>query len=1148
MKKLLSKIAFVLSMIVLGMTLTVAATLICTVKILHPGRLTPLVREFANNMLDARFDVKYVELSFKPAFPMLNVRVDSLTLISRVFDDLPASERERMPAWTDSLITFDRMTGALNISRLLKGEIALHNVEIVRPGVNIVLDADGRGNFAIYKGEEEQSDKDEKLSLPALSIDRFAFVEPREIRYFSVAEDASASIVLLHNAHLESGKEAYSIHVDGNVDSPFVTSLINLEDLSFGLDGRVHWKPDTPEMFTLEQFSVRGAFATAKADLAVNLDSTLTIASGGIDVEPVRIIDIVSLLPDSIRREYRLVAPYFSTDGALELSARLLKPFSMATDSIPYADATVSLGDCSLKYGNADFRNLGFDISLMLRGNDLDSASVEVKRFAAAGPATAINISGTTSNLATDPRFDVKVSGKTALEKLPPIIANLAEGYISGVLDMDFSARGAMSMLQEENFHSLDVKGRIDGSNLFYLSNDTAKMAEAGKLNLKFGSQVVVRTDSSSSKPMLAAGLNIDTVSALINGVNLSASGLSLSAGVENTVRGADTTLLVPLGGKLKVKRFDVISITDSGGMRARELEGSLLLRRYHNNKRLPELIANLDLGRLSAGAASTRFVISKAHLDASMHKIARKPRTPRKRRKTSHQTEAHPNLSPEKVYTQAIDKRRDHHGKKHVELDTNAQQVEVLEWDLAKGFRNFLLGWELQGSLTTRSARLFTPSFPLRNRINRLDISFTTDSVVLNSVRYRAGRSDINLTGRISNIRQGLTSKNNNSLKVNLELKSDTIDVNQLSSAVFAGAAFNHAHRNGQSGTFNFDADDDELDRQLDDIAAVQSDKMDAILIPVNIDGKVTMAASNIMYADLMMKDFGGEILVFDGGVNLHNLGATSDAGGLNLSALYSAPKADDIHFGFGLDLERINIERFLRLVPAIDSVLPIMRDFSGIIDAEIAATADIDSNMNFVLPSLDAAVRLTADSLSFIDPKTYATLGKWLRFRDRTDNTVKTVNVEMIVRDNMVRVFPFAFDIDRYRLAMAGYNSLNMDFNYHIAVLKSPLPFKFGINISGNPDKFKVRFGGAKFKENQVAESVNVVDTARVNLLEQIENVFKRGVRNARFAPLKGTDPTSENDNIPDAGLSRADSIALIKEGLIDGPIPEIDENNGK
>lgn len=264
---------------------------------------------------------------------------------------------------------------------------------------------------------------------------------------------------------------------------------------------------------------------------------------------------------------------------------------------------------------------------------------------------------------------------------------------------------------------------------------------------------------------------------------------------------------------------------------------------------------------------------------------------------------------------------------------------------------------------------------------------------------------------------------------------------------------------------------------------------------MPTNIDANINVAAENILYSDLHLHDLRGDILMFDGGLNLNNLRAESDAGSLSLSALYSAPAPRDMKLGFGLMLNDFKIDKFLNLVPAIDSIMPLMRDISGIIDADLAATVDVDSNMNMVLPTLDAAVKLQGDSLAFINAETYRTLGKWLRFRDRADNKIKHMSVELLVRDNRMDIFPFTFDIDRYKLGVMGYNDLALNFDYHIAVLKSPLPFKFGINIKGNPDKYKVRFGGAKFREGMVSQSVAVVDTARVNLVRQIQNVFRRG-----------------------------------------------------
>lgn len=163
---------------------------------------------------------------------------------------------------------------------------------------------------------------------------------------------------------------------------------------------------------------------------------------------------------------------------------------------------------------------------------------------------------------------------------------------------------------------------------------------------------------------------------------------------------------------------------------------------------------------------------------------------------------------------------------------------------------------------------------------------------------------------------------------------------------------------------------------------------------------------------------------------------------------------------------------------------------------------------------------------------------------FKDKQDNIIKHMSVEMVVDSSLMEIYPFVFDIDRYRLGVQGYNDLDMNFNYHIAVLKSPLPFKFGINVKGNPDNYKVRMGGAKFNEKQAIERVAITDTTRVNLIRQIENVFRRGVDNSRFSRLQiNARPTAADIDLNTDTLTRADSLRLIKEGLIPAPPGFID-----
>jgi hypothetical protein len=68
--------------------------------------------------------------------------------------------------------------------------------------------------------------------------------------------------------------------------------------------------------------------------------------------------------------------------------------------------------------------------------------------------------------------------------------------------------------------------------------------------------------------------------------------------------------------------------------------------------------------------------------------------------------------------------------------------------------------------------------------------------------------------------------------------------------------------------------------------------------------------------------------------------------------------------------------------------------------------------------------------------------------------------------VNNGVIEIFPFRLAMDRYVFAVGGTQNLDMSFNYHITVLQSPVPFKLGIDISGNTENFRYRVTTPKFR----------------------------------------------------------------------------------
>ncbi len=1130
------RVAGVVLWTLMAVILFVYGTVTCMVTVLSPDKLTPLVRNVANRVLDAEVSLGRVELSAKSTYPFLRLEVDSLLIVSPVMAAAKTDTTLRLPEYADTLLAVGHIMGELNMPRLLTGTVDVNNVAIVRPMVNIVIVNDSLNNFDIVRPGAESEDDAGLAVMPAIALRRFSIEDADNFRFYDAPTETHVTVGINTLIERNGEKPVYSLTFAGEVAGEMLQAY-NMTSVPVSLDGDVCWDIASPNRVRLSEFSLAMAWLELMFDLDADFGEELTINQFDASCRRVKVSDLMAVVPERTAKELSL--GLLRTDAELSVSVRLDSVFNLDRDSIPHATVALEVAPCQLRYGNARFERLAAGLTLDLNGNDLSKSVVTLDRLEVAGPATQLALSGRVTDVAGDPDFKVRVDGFTNLSKLPPPLLKMIEGYLSGKIKASVDVAGRMSMFDRNNFHRLKVDGDVDFSRLYWVSPDTSNMAFVDEACLKFGTKMKFNTDAE----LLAATLTADSASLLSGGIEVDLSDFSIGFGVTNQALPADTTIVVPMGGALKFKALNVNSITDSAGARFRDVAGKVVMKRYNNMSRVPEFMFDLSIDRMAAGSRDARMLFSgsRLHFDAHKQPVSRAMQAMRKR--VDSIAKSRPDLPADSVMALALAKRRSHrstHHRVHAELTDSS--TEIIEWGTSKALGRLLLQWSLNGSLTSERAGLFTPHFPLRNRLDNLNITFNNDSILLTQLAYKVGRSDFLADGRIINVKGALTARRRLSpLKIELDAVCDTVDVNQLAEGFFRGASYSANGGGGMAAGLSVVDDESMFEREMDGKHDAESDTMAPVLIPANIEADFSLRAKNILYSDLLLHDMTGNVLVYDGALNLHQLQASSDVGSVDLSALYSAPSVDDIRFGFGLKVNEFDIARFMDLVPAIDSIMPLLRDVSGIINADIAATVDIDSTMNLKLPTLTAAVKLQGDSLQLLDGETFRTIAKWLMFKNKQRNIIDRMTVEMIISDGQMQMFPFIFDIDRYKLGVQGHNDLALNFNYLVSVLKSPLPFKFGITLKGNPDDYKIRLGKARFDEKQAVERKLIVDTARVNLIDQIENVFRRGVRRSEFAKLNlPTDRSAAADiNLDNEPVTAADSLIFIREGLIPAPV---------
>lgn len=381
---------------------------------------------------------------------------------------------------------------------------------------------------------------------------------------------------------------------------------------------------------------------------------------------------------------------------------------------------------------------------------------------------------------------------------------------------------------------------------------------------------------------------------------------------------------------------------------------------------------------------------------------------------------------------------------------------------------------WVPKGIVGFDRLRFRTPEFGLPIRMAKTAVTVDGPKIRLKNASIRIGRSDMTATGDMEGVYRAMTK--GEKLTAHLSLTSNLIDCNQLINSL------------------SFPQDTTEV---LTD--SVPSE-MKLFVIPRNIDFELQTDLKKVVFEKMLFENVHGAVDIKNQAIHLEDLSMRALDADMKAVMVYKASSPRGGYAGFDFKIRNINIAKLVDFVPSLDTIVPMLRSFKGRVMFDVAADARLDSAMNIRIPTLRSAIHIKGDSLVLMDGETFAEISKMLMFKNKKENVFDSISVNVTVHDGNVTVYPFLVEIDRYKAAIGGEQGLDMNFNYHISILKSPLPFKAGVNITGNLDKMKFRIGKAKYKDAVTPAAVHRVDSTRVNMGNEIVNRFRRVITGRR------------------------------------------------
>lgn len=373
------------------------------------------------------------------------------------------------------------------------------------------------------------------------------------------------------------------------------------------------------------------------------------------------------------------------------------------------------------------------------------------------------------------------------------------------------------------------------------------------------------------------------------------------------------------------------------------------------------------------------------------------------------------------------------------------------------------------KGSVAFDGLHLSTPLFPLKMSMPKTALSVNNQDITLSKAILRVGSSDVVLTGIVRDLISA--SRGTKPLTMRVDVSSTMLNLTEIVHTL------NMSHNESDNTKTESEAEGE----------------IKLFKVPQGVDFELNTDLKKVVFGRLNIADTHGKVTLKDGIARLNNLSINTLGAKLATTIVYDCKTDTIANVGIMLGSSSIDVHSVIELMPSLDTLMPMMNSFEGKIDFALAADTKFHRGFSIDTKEIRATASFAGENMVLLDGQTFAEISKMLMFKNKARNVVDSVSVQMAVKNGAVEIFPFIIQLDRYRAAVGGQHLLNNDFKYHISVLKSPIPFKFGINITGSLDDMKVGIGKTQYKFKNQPTSVKQINPSYIELGREIRHAIQ-------------------------------------------------------
>ena len=350
-------------------------------------------------------------------------------------------------------------------------------------------------------------------------------------------------------------------------------------------------------------------------------------------------------------------------------------------------------------------------------------------------------------------------------------------------------------------------------------------------------------------------------------------------------------------------------------------------------------------------------------------------------------------------------------------------------------------------GTMSMENFKYQSPDLEQDFLISNATMTFNPQRMDLNNFNGSLGKTDLNLSGYVSNY-LGFALKENETIKGEMDFKSKLVDLNEFMTEGEATTA---------------------------DTASVP---MEVIEIPRNIDFVLHTNIDQVLYDDLTLKNAKGDVIIKEGIANLDGLSFNTLDGLFTFNGNYNTQDIANPTFDLGIDIEGLSIGQAYSSFVTIQKLAPIAEKVNGKFNTDLNLSGAIGADMMPKLTTLTGGGIVKILQASLQDSKIISGITNLTKLSDTDEVTLKNVIMNVEVKDGRLFVEPFDVNLGSYTANVSGSNGIDGSLDYNIkmdipagaigSAVNNALASLTGKATSGDASTIKLAFGVGGTYEN--------------------------------------------------------------------------------